>query len=165
VIWRPDTHCGADRTGYTHASSAPAGGASRPHCKRLWPGDGSTSACWVCFFPPDEPFSSNPRAYGTSPSQAATHLLNLVLKDGLSSGPEERWAKRMVRIQQHRLLQASGKVSVPLHALLQAPLELSRPQCSTSETPLPPVAMTDGLHRRVAKILGTFLRPRCKRNL
>lgn len=124
----------------------------KPHIQRWFVSTWYWRDEWVCFYP-DEPFSCDRRGYGKTPLEAY-----------------QSWEQKLKqRLEGLLALQncppmGSEKEYVPGRALSQVLGESSPPPNAISETPPPPVAMTDGLHRRVRKILDTFPLLGCKRN-
>src|ERR1700753_3334255 len=106
----------------------------KPHIQR------STNLhTWVCHFP-DEPYAISRRGYGRTPAEAYQSLL------------EKMRAEAFVRY----CLPDSKRASALALYESQAPQAPLHPPNPTLETRQPPVTMTDGLHRRVRKILDTF---------
>lgn len=140
--------------------------------KRLSP-TGAKQACWVCFVAPDEPYSLKPRAYAETPSKALAFLLHqsavdLDLLRAIDQVEPDR-SLALDRLWEQReqfadFLRASETMPVLPDVVPPVQHELSRQQGSTSEIPPLPVTMSDGLHRRVRKILDTFPFLHCKQN-
>lgn len=102
---------------------------------------------WVCLFP-DEPYNVSRRGYGETVVKAYQSLLE----------------KMRVEAFGRYCLPVKGKASAPLPVELQGHEVPFPPPSPTSETHPLPVPMTDGLHRRVKKMLGIFQHQGYKQN-